>query len=64
MELQSSVLRAYLLVCGVFKRRFYSAAGFLVQRSEVRQLAAALTPWLAFSLILQLRYCLKSLLIY
>lgn len=35
MELQSYVLRAYLLACGNFKRRFYSAAGFLVGRSEV-----------------------------
>lgn len=35
MKLQSCVLRAQLLACGNFKRRFYSAADFLVGRSEV-----------------------------
>ena len=37
MKLHScgSVLRAQLLACGNFERRFYSAADFLVGRSEV-----------------------------
>lgn len=35
MKLQSCVLRAQLLACGNLEKRFYSAADFLVGRSEV-----------------------------